>query len=74
MKSGITKINPKMLQWARRKACFTDSIAAYKIGVSIQKYREWESGQSVPSTSQLRRIACALKCPVMVFLCLGLLK
>lgn len=63
-----------MLEWARKKACFTDSVAARKIGVSIQKYREWESGQSAPSTSQLRRIACALKCPVMVFLCLGFFK
>jgi DNA-binding transcriptional regulator YiaG len=67
------KINPRILEWARRKAYLTESGLARSVGVSIQKYREWEAGRAYPSRTELTRLALALKCPAMVFVCLGVL-
>ncbi len=70
MKS-IIKINPEILEWARRKAYLSESGLARMVDVPLQKYLEWESGRSCPTRNELIRIALALRCPITVFLCLG---
>ncbi len=71
VKRNLVKINPKVLEWARRRAYFSESFIASRIGVSVQKYREWESGLSYPTRNELFKIALVLKCPTTIFLCLG---
>ncbi|MGA3174365.1 MAG: helix-turn-helix transcriptional regulator [Syntrophorhabdales bacterium] len=71
MKSNLMRINPKVLEWARKRARLSQDSLAGMIGVSKQRYLEWESGRSLPSAGELNRIAFHLRCPVLVFLCLG---
>ncbi len=71
MKRTIVKINPGILAWARRKAYLSQSALARMIDVPLQKYGEWESGRSCPTRGELLRIALALRCPITIFLCLG---
>lgn len=73
MKTQAIKINPEILKWARKSGYFTQSALAVKIGISIEQYREWEAGMSCPTRSELLRLALALKRPLMIFLCAGIL-
>ncbi|OPY63930.1 MAG: transcriptional repressor DicA [Syntrophorhabdaceae bacterium PtaU1.Bin034] len=72
MANKLMKINPLILQWARKKANLSEALLARTLGISTHTYLEWESGQSKPTMRQLYRIAFALRCPVMVFMCLGI--
>jgi transcriptional regulator with XRE-family HTH domain len=74
MHNDLIKVNPKVLEWARKKACFSQSLLARKIGVSIQKYLDWLSGRSSPNMGELCKIALQLRCPVLIFLCMGVLE
>ncbi len=71
MKGTSIKVNPKILEWARRKAHLSQTALARMVGVPVQEYGEWESGNSYPTKKELFRIALALRCPITVFLCLG---
>jgi transcriptional regulator with XRE-family HTH domain len=62
-----------MLEWARKRARYSEDLLARKIGVPVRTYEEWESGRSTPTLRELRKLALFLRCPVMVFLCLGAL-
>ncbi len=74
MRSNLIKINPKVLEWARKKARLSQDLLAQKVGVKRNKYLEWELGQSFPDMHELHKIALHLRCPVLIFLCLGVLR
>ena len=56
-------ITPKILKWARESARITEEIAAAKVPVSVEKLREWESGESFPTIVQAQKLAKAYKRP-----------
>jgi transcriptional regulator with XRE-family HTH domain len=69
--SGPTRIyaivKPEMLQWGRQYAYLSITDAAQKIGISVEKLREWENGVSSPTVNQLHKIAHAYKQLFAVF-------
>lgn len=56
-------ITPKVLKWARESARISEEIAATKVSVSIEKLKEWESGESHPTIRQAQLLAKAYKRP-----------
>jgi len=56
-------ITPKILKWARESARISEEIAAGKVSVSVEKLREWESGESYPTIIQAQKLAKAYKRP-----------
>ncbi len=59
--------NPALLVWARESASLTQEAIAKKIGVKVERVRDWEAGQERPSIAQLRNYAAATKRPLAVF-------
>ena len=45
-------INPKVLAWARKTARMSETDAAAKALVKVEKYRSWEEGTSHPTIRQ----------------------
>jgi Zn-dependent peptidase ImmA (M78 family)/transcriptional regulator with XRE-family HTH domain len=60
-------VKPAMLRWARESLNFPINDAAKKIGVKPSKLTAWESGDSIPTIVQLRRMAALYKRPLAVF-------
>lgn len=60
-------VKPEMLIWGRQYAYLSITDAAQRIGVSIEKLREWESGTSSPTVNQLHKIARVYKQLFAVF-------
>lgn len=56
-------ITPKVLKWARESARISEEIAAAKVSVSVEKLKEWESGESYPTIRQAQQLARAYKRP-----------
>ncbi len=71
MKAQLIKVNTQALRSARIKACMTESSIARRLGTTLQRYHEWESGDSRPTMEQIRRMALILRCPVLFLVCLG---
>ena len=57
------EITPKVLKWARESARISEEIAAAKLSVSVEKLKEWESGESFPTINQAQQLAKAYKRP-----------
>jgi len=66
-RSADALINPQMLIWARRNTGYSIEEAATKVIVSIEKYSNWERGESRPTIAQLRKLANIFKRPLAVF-------
>ncbi|MBU0560540.1 MAG: ImmA/IrrE family metallo-endopeptidase [Bacteroidetes bacterium] len=60
-------ITAKVFKWARESAKMTEEIAAYKIAVSVDKLRDWETGESFPTIRQAQNLAKAYKRPFALF-------
>lgn len=45
-------ITAKVFKWARESAKMTEEIAASKVAVSIDKFKEWENGEDYPTIRQ----------------------
>ena len=56
-------INPKVLAWARRTARMSETDAAAKASVKVEKYRSWEEGTSHPTIRQAKLLAKAFQRP-----------
>jgi Zn-dependent peptidase ImmA (M78 family)/DNA-binding XRE family transcriptional regulator len=65
--STRAKIRPELLVWARTTSGYSEVEAAKKVQVSEEKYTEWESGDSQPTITQLRKLANAFKRPINLF-------
>jgi Zn-dependent peptidase ImmA (M78 family)/DNA-binding XRE family transcriptional regulator len=59
------KINPLILQWARRRLGLTEEQLAQKIGLGAkpQRLQAWEKGQDSPTFRQAQMLARALHIP-----------
>lgn len=56
-------ITPNVLKWARESARMSEEIACAKVSVSIEKLKEWENGDSLPTIRQAQTLAKAYKRP-----------
>ncbi len=65
---GTFRVNvePSVLKWARESVRLTEEVAAKKLRVAVERLREWESGSSAPTYSQLEQMAEKYKRPVAV--------
>lgn len=60
-------VNPKVIEWARGCAQMDLGIASGKLGISVERLANWESGAESPTMPQLRKIANLYKRSVSVF-------
>ena len=60
-------ITAKVFKWARESAKITEEIAASKVAVSIDKFKEWENGEDYPTIRQAQTLAKAYKRPFALF-------
>jgi transcriptional regulator with XRE-family HTH domain len=56
-------INPRLVEWARKRAGFTIQEASEKFA----RIAAWEAGQEFPTYHQIERLAEEFKLPVAVF-------
>lgn len=61
------KINPSILQWARKTAKITEEQAAAKAGVSLERYQAWERGDDFPTISKAQKLAHDFRRPFALF-------
>jgi len=67
MSSVLAPITKEVLVWARKASLRTEEELAQVADVSVERYREWESGVSYPTLRQIERIANKVKRPCIVF-------
>lgn len=67
MKRVYLDINPRNLIWARERARYSQNELAKKIGVSFDKYRQWESGDAKPTIHQLYDVVRVLNRSLQLF-------
>ena len=60
-------ITPNVLKWARESARMTEETAAAKVSVTVEKFKEWETGASQPTIRQAQALAKAYKRPFALF-------
>ncbi len=60
-------ITPEVFKWARESAKMTEDIAAKKVTVSVDKFKEWENGDSQPTIRQAQTLAKAYHRPFALF-------
>jgi Zn-dependent peptidase ImmA (M78 family)/DNA-binding XRE family transcriptional regulator len=60
-------ITAKVFKWARESAKMTEEIAASKVAVSIDKFKDWENGEDFPTIRQAQTLAKAYRRPFALF-------
>jgi len=60
-------ITAKVFKWARESAKITEEIAASKVAVPIEKFKEWENGNDYPTIRQAQKLAKAYRRPFALF-------
>jgi Zn-dependent peptidase ImmA (M78 family)/transcriptional regulator with XRE-family HTH domain len=60
-------ITARVFKWARESAKMTEEVAASKIAVSIDKFKEWENGEDYPTIRQAQTLAKAYRRPFALF-------
>lgn len=60
-------ITAKVFKWARESAKMTEEIAATKVAVSIDKFKDWETGDDYPTIRQAQTLAKAYRRPFALF-------
>ncbi len=68
MAQTVSGINPRILVWAREQAGFTVDEVATRMNKDSAAIKDWETGESAPTYSQLERLAYVLyKRPLALF-------
>ena len=57
MAETLSGVNGKIIQWAREYYNMSSEEAAQKIGVDVEKYKNWEAGTDHPTYAKLKRFA-----------------
>lgn len=60
-------ITAKVFKWARESAKMTEEIAASKVAVSIDKFKDWENGEDYPTIRQAQTLAKVYRRPFALF-------
>jgi Zn-dependent peptidase ImmA (M78 family)/DNA-binding XRE family transcriptional regulator len=60
-------ITAKVFKWARESAKMTEEVAASKVAVSIDKFKNWENGEDYPTIRQAQTLAKAYRRPFALF-------
>lgn len=60
-------ITARVFKWARESAKMTEEVAASKIAVSVDKFKEWETGEDYPTIRQAQTLAKAYRRPFALF-------
>lgn len=63
----MANCNPAMLAWARADAGYSLESAAERTRYSVERLREWESGDTKPTIPQLRILGNAYRRPLAAF-------
>lgn len=66
-KTPPAQVEPALLVWARETIGFTAEEAAKKLGITLERLAEWESGETAPTIAKLRAMADVYKRPLAVF-------
>ncbi|MCD4728710.1 MAG: ImmA/IrrE family metallo-endopeptidase [Pirellulales bacterium] len=61
VRSSDALINAEMLIWARKSVGMSLQDAATRLHISEERLKSWESGQTVPTVKQLRKIAASYR-------------
>jgi transcriptional regulator with XRE-family HTH domain len=64
---ALTGINGQIIKWAREYYNMTSDEAAKAIGVDINKYCNWESGQEFPTYAKLKKVSEVFHKPSAIF-------
>lgn len=65
--AGKAYITAKVFKWARESAKMSEEIAASKVAVSIDKLKDWETGEDYPTIRQAQTLAKAYRRPFALF-------
>lgn len=67
MAEALSGVNGKIIQWAREYYNMSSEEAAQKIGVDLEKYKDWEAGTDYPTYAKLKKISDVFHKPSAVF-------
>lgn len=67
MAEALSGVNGKIIQWAREYYNMSPEEAAQKIGVDLEKYKDWEAGTDYPTYAKLKKISDVFHKPSALF-------
>lgn len=67
MAEMLSGVNGKIIQWAREYYNMSPEEAAQKIGVDLEKYKDWEAGTDYPTYAKLKKISDVFHKPSALF-------
>lgn len=67
MAETLSGVNGKIIQWAREYYNMSSEDAAQKIGVDLEKYKDWEAGTDYPTYAKLKKISDVFHKPSALF-------
>lgn len=67
MAETLSGVNGKIIQWAREYYNMSSEEAAQKIGVDLEKYKDWEAGTDYPTYAKLKKIGDVFHKPSALF-------
>lgn len=67
MAETLSGVNGKIIQWAREYYNMSPEEAAQKIGVDLEKYKDWEAGTDYPTYAKLKKISDVFHKPSALF-------
>lgn len=67
MAETLSGVNGKIIQWAREYYNMSSEEAAQKIGVDLEKYKDWEAGTDYPTYAKLKKISDVFHKPSALF-------
>ena len=67
MAEAMLDVNGEIIRWAREYYNMQPDEAATAIGVDLQRYTNWESGQEFPTYAKLKKISEVFRKPSAIF-------
>ena len=67
MAEAMLGVNGEIIRWAREYYNMQPDEAATAIGVDLQRYSNWETGQEFPTYAKLKKISEVFRKPSAIF-------
>ena len=67
MAEALCGVNGDIIRWAREYYNMSPADAASAIGVDLQRYNSWETGEEFPTYAKLRKISEVFRKPSAIF-------